>query len=200
MHRRHAQGTPRPAALPGSCNDPKEGKATVLSLPRDSWFRLVIGFLSLPPAAYYCEVGDGGRRRPPVGAPAKRLIEREVQAARRWKHGRRPGLQNAAIEGRTLVFVDEPGLSKRPTRMRAWALPGGKRRYCSSASTASSGAHAPASPIGNAAFGSFRARSRDGRSSNSRRRFRARSTAHSLSSRADNTTCSGPFGAGWRCG
>lgn len=29
--------------------------------------------------------------------------------------------KNAAIEGRTIVFIDESGLSERPTRVRTWA-------------------------------------------------------------------------------
>lgn len=31
------------------------------------------------------------------------------------------GKKNAAIQGRTIVFVDESGLSERPTRVRTWA-------------------------------------------------------------------------------
>ena len=31
------------------------------------------------------------------------------------------GKKNAATQGRTIVFVDESGLSERPTRVRTWA-------------------------------------------------------------------------------
>ena len=34
------------------------------------------------------------------------------------------GKKNAAKQGRTIVFVDESGLSERPTRVRTWAPKG----------------------------------------------------------------------------
>ena len=47
------------------------------------------------------------------------------------------GAKNARRNGRTIVFVDESGLSERPTRVKTWAPKGGPR-CCSTASTGSS--------------------------------------------------------------
>lgn len=44
--------------------------------------------------------------------------------------------KNCARQRRVIVFVDESGLSERPTRVRTWA-PGARPRCCSAASPGS---------------------------------------------------------------
>lgn len=57
--------------------------------------------------------------------PAKRARERDEDKVRHWKRYVWPRLRDRAIrEGRTLVFVDESGLSQRPTRHRTWSPKG----------------------------------------------------------------------------
>ncbi|MDR0274447.1 MAG: IS630 family transposase [Burkholderiaceae bacterium] len=57
--------------------------------------------------------------------PEKRAIERDEDAVRRWKCGTWPSLKKKPRrEQRLIVFVDESGLSERPTRVRTWAPKG----------------------------------------------------------------------------
>ncbi|WP_113062009.1 MULTISPECIES: IS630 family transposase [Paraburkholderia] len=57
--------------------------------------------------------------------PQWRAIERDEQAVRHWKRHTWPALKKKAQrEGRLIVFIDETGISERPTRVRTWALKG----------------------------------------------------------------------------
>lgn len=57
--------------------------------------------------------------------PARRARERNEETIRRWKEQTWPEISaRAAREGRTIVFVDESGLSQRPARKRTWAPEG----------------------------------------------------------------------------
>ncbi|MBL0167682.1 MAG: IS630 family transposase [Propionivibrio sp.] len=57
--------------------------------------------------------------------PEKRAIERNEDAVRHWKRRTWPRLKKKPQrDGRLIVFVDESGLSERPTRVRTWALKG----------------------------------------------------------------------------
>jgi transposase len=54
--------------------------------------------------------------------PTGRALERDEERIRMWKQKRWPGLKKKAKnEGRTIVFIDESGLSHRPHRCRTWA-------------------------------------------------------------------------------
>jgi transposase len=54
--------------------------------------------------------------------PTGRALEREEDKIRRWKRERWPELKKKAkTEGRTVVFIDESGLSERPHRCPTWA-------------------------------------------------------------------------------
>ena len=54
--------------------------------------------------------------------PSGRAIQRNEPAIREWKQQQWPALKkNAKKRGQTIVFVDESGLSERPTRVRTWA-------------------------------------------------------------------------------
>lgn len=53
--------------------------------------------------------------------PERRAIERDEQAIRQGRRVKWPALKKARREGRLIVFVDESGLSTRPTRVRTWA-------------------------------------------------------------------------------
>ncbi|NJS37259.1 MAG: IS630 family transposase [Brachymonas sp.] len=57
--------------------------------------------------------------------PEKRAIERDEDAVRQWKQRTWPALKKKPQrEGRLIVFVDESGISERPTRVRTWAPKG----------------------------------------------------------------------------
>jgi len=54
--------------------------------------------------------------------PTGRALERDEEKIRRWKQKRWPELKKKAKnEGRTIVFIDDSGLSERPHRCRTWA-------------------------------------------------------------------------------
>ena len=54
--------------------------------------------------------------------PTGRARERDEQAIQQWKKVRWPQLKKKALrEGRTVLFIDESGLSERPHRVRTWA-------------------------------------------------------------------------------
>ena len=54
--------------------------------------------------------------------PAGRALERNEQAIGDWKRKTWPAIKKKAQkEGRTIVFIDESGLSQRPHRCRTWA-------------------------------------------------------------------------------
>ncbi|MFZ1099238.1 MAG: IS630 family transposase [Steroidobacteraceae bacterium] len=54
--------------------------------------------------------------------PTGRALERDEAAIRHWKRKRWPALKkNARKQGRIIVFIDESGLSERPTQVRGWA-------------------------------------------------------------------------------
>lgn len=46
--------------------------------------------------------------------PARRALERDEQAIGVWKQRRWPAIKKARRQGRTIVFLDESGLSQRP--------------------------------------------------------------------------------------
>ena len=57
--------------------------------------------------------------------PERRALERDEDAIERWKKRTWPALKKKARrEGRLIVFIDESGLSQRPTRVRTWAVKG----------------------------------------------------------------------------
>ncbi len=57
--------------------------------------------------------------------PARRARERKENKIREWKEKKWPEISaRATREGRTIVFVDESGLSQRPARKRTWAPEG----------------------------------------------------------------------------
>jgi len=54
--------------------------------------------------------------------PTGRALERDEEKIRLWKQKRWPEIKKKARkEGRTIVFIDESGLSERPHRCRTWA-------------------------------------------------------------------------------
>jgi transposase len=59
--------------------------------------------------------------------PVGRALERNENKIRWWKQKRWPEIKNPRLkkkakrEGRTIVFIDESGLSERPHRCRTWA-------------------------------------------------------------------------------
>ena len=53
--------------------------------------------------------------------PERQAVERDETKIRRWKRVEWPEIKKARAEGRTIVFIDESGLSTRPTRVRTWA-------------------------------------------------------------------------------
>ncbi|MBV9482871.1 MAG: winged helix-turn-helix domain-containing protein, partial [Acidobacteria bacterium] len=53
--------------------------------------------------------------------PSGRALERDEQRIARWKKVEWPRIKKALAERRTIVFVDESGLSERPHRVRTWA-------------------------------------------------------------------------------
>ncbi|TXF13602.1 IS630 family transposase [Pelomicrobium methylotrophicum] len=57
--------------------------------------------------------------------PERRAIERNEEAVAHWKKRTWPVLKKKPRrEGRVIVFIDESGLSERPTRVRTWAPKG----------------------------------------------------------------------------
>ena len=53
--------------------------------------------------------------------PVGRALERDEEKIRRWKLQRWPEIKKAQNERRTVVFIDESGLSQHPHRYRTWA-------------------------------------------------------------------------------
>jgi transposase len=53
--------------------------------------------------------------------PERRAVERDEEVIRQWRRSKWPALKKAQREDRLIVFVDESGLSTRPTRVRTWA-------------------------------------------------------------------------------
>jgi hypothetical protein len=53
--------------------------------------------------------------------PKGRALERNEEAILEWKRRTWPALKKAQKEGRTIVLIDESGLSQRPHRCRTWA-------------------------------------------------------------------------------
>ncbi|WP_197386647.1 IS630 family transposase [Ralstonia pseudosolanacearum] len=57
--------------------------------------------------------------------PERRAIERDEDAVQRFKRKTWPALKKSVpAERRLIVFIDESGLSERPTRVRTWAPKG----------------------------------------------------------------------------
>jgi transposase len=56
--------------------------------------------------------------------PIGRALEREEEKIRAWKQKRWPEIKKVQNERRTIVFIDESGLSERPHRCRTWASKG----------------------------------------------------------------------------
>jgi hypothetical protein len=59
--------------------------------------------------------------------PTGRALERDQEAIRYWQRVAWPQLKKALCERRTIVFIDESGLSERPHRVHTWA-PRGQTR------------------------------------------------------------------------
>ena len=54
--------------------------------------------------------------------PQKRARERDPQKVQEWKDQKWPAIrEKAEAEGRTIVFVDESGISQKPARVATWA-------------------------------------------------------------------------------
>ena len=53
--------------------------------------------------------------------PVGRASERNEEAISHWKRKTWPEIKKSSKEGRTIVFLDESGLSQRPHRCRTWA-------------------------------------------------------------------------------
>jgi len=56
--------------------------------------------------------------------PEKRAIERDEDAVRTWKRRTWSALKKSQRGGRLILFIDESGISERPTRVRTWGLKG----------------------------------------------------------------------------
>lgn len=56
--------------------------------------------------------------------PEKRAVERDEDAVRSWKRRTWPSLKKAQQEDQLIVFVDESGISERPTGVRTWVPKG----------------------------------------------------------------------------
>jgi len=56
--------------------------------------------------------------------PERRAIERDEKQIGIWKRRTWPALKKARLQKRLIVFIDESGLSTKPTRARTWALRG----------------------------------------------------------------------------
>jgi transposase len=63
--------------------------------------------------------------------PSGRASKRDEAAIRQWKKKRWPALEKTA-RGRTIVFIDESGVSERPHRVRP-GRPKARRRSCTTA-------------------------------------------------------------------
>src|SRR5689334_12933634 len=53
--------------------------------------------------------------------PDKRALQRDEKAIARWKDKRWPALKKRRCAETNHVFIDESGLSERPTRVRTWS-------------------------------------------------------------------------------
>jgi transposase len=53
--------------------------------------------------------------------PTERALERDEAKITEWKQKKWPPIKKAHKEERTIVFIDESGLSEPPTVMRTWA-------------------------------------------------------------------------------
>ena len=56
--------------------------------------------------------------------PSRRALERNEPEIRRWQRHRWPAFKKARRAARTIVFIDESGLSTRPHRVRTWGRKG----------------------------------------------------------------------------
>src|SRR2546426_4440563 len=56
--------------------------------------------------------------------PVGRALERDEEKIRQWKQQRWPEIKKTQKERRTIVFIDESGLSQRPHRCRTWGATG----------------------------------------------------------------------------
>ena len=70
-----------------------------------------------------CLALAGSQRFPVAKRPERRAaVERDEKAIRRWQRTRMVCIKKKARQQRrTIVFIDESGLSTRPTRARTWA-------------------------------------------------------------------------------
>src|SRR5215471_21292966 len=53
--------------------------------------------------------------------PVGRARERNEEQIRRWRRVRWSAIKKALQEGRTIIFIDESGISQRPRRVRTWS-------------------------------------------------------------------------------
>jgi len=53
--------------------------------------------------------------------PVGRARERNEEQIRRWRRVRWSAIKKARQEGRTIIFIDESGISQRPRRVRTWS-------------------------------------------------------------------------------
>jgi hypothetical protein len=59
-----------------------------------------------------------------VQRPRGRALERDEEASANGSSSAGPPLKKARQQGRTIVFIDESGLSQRPHRCRTWSPSG----------------------------------------------------------------------------
>lgn len=91
-------------------------KTNLWTLPRVAALIQELTGVQYHPGHVWRLLGDNGLS---CQRPERRAIERDEPVIRRWKRVEWPAIKNAGEEGRTLVFIDESGLSTRPTRVPA---------------------------------------------------------------------------------
>jgi hypothetical protein len=69
--------------------------------------------------------GQVGKILDDLGWSAQRRVgrarQRNEEEIRRWRRVRWPAVKKAQTEGRTILFIDESGISQRPHRVRSWS-------------------------------------------------------------------------------
>jgi len=96
-------------------------KTNLWTLPRVAALITELTGVQYHPGHVWRLLGDNGLSSQRL---ERREIERDEPKIRHCEAGREAGEKKAGREGRTLVFIDESGLSTRPTRVRTWALCG----------------------------------------------------------------------------
>ncbi|MEN9677244.1 MAG: hypothetical protein RIS76_3140 [Verrucomicrobiota bacterium] len=93
-------------------------KTNLWTLPRVAALIKELTGVQYHPGHVWRLLGDNGFS---CQRPERRAIEHDEPKIRRWKRVEWPAIEKVGEEGRTLVFIDEGGLSTRPTRVRTWA-------------------------------------------------------------------------------